>query len=245
MAKPRDPPLPPANGDRTDEDAVRATLAYRTLREFIVDGRMAPGTRIAEVEVAERLGMSRTPVRSALQHLRQEGFVMVSGEGRLRRTLVAPLTREDARELFDIVAALEGIAAREAASLGVAARRAIVAKMRRLTTDLRAISRSRAPDPNLRFQNDTEFHSCYMDVVAGTRLRALHDSIKPQAERYIRVYVSLLVGTSVGEHDAIVEALASGDPPEAQRTVEANWHNAAERLARVMDTAGEKGSWRA
>lgn len=223
-------------------DAIRSNHAYRTLRDLIAHGRLAPGTRVGENELGRRLGMSRTPVRSALQRLRQEGYILVEGEGRTSRTLVAPLTREDAHEVFDIVAALEGVAARMAASLAPAARRDIVTRMRRLNAELRAISKARVADPERRFQNDVEFHQCYVEV-AGRRLKALHDAVKPQAERYIRVYISLLVGTSTAEHDAIIEALASGEPERAQRATEANWRNAAERLARVIDTAGEKGSW--
>lgn len=223
-------------------DAARGLHAYRTLRDLIVHGRLAPGTRIAENELSRRLGMSRTPIRSALQRLRHEGYVIVEGEGRLGRAIVAPLTREDAREVFAVVAALEGVAARTAAALEPPARRSIIARMRKLNGELRVISKSRVPDPDRRFQNDVDFHQCYLDV-AGRRIRALHEAIKPQAERYIHVYVSRLVGTSVGEHEAIVEALASGEPEQAQRAAEANWRNAADRLARVIDTAGEKGSW--
>lgn len=223
-------------------DVVRATYAYNTLRNLIVHGRLAPGTRVGENELARRLGMSRTPIRSALQRLRQEGFVLADGDGRLSRALVAPLTREDARELFDLVAALEGVAARAAAARVPSERRTIVARMRKLNSELRAISKAQVPDPERRFQNDVEFHGCYL-AAAGPRIMALHNAVKPQAERYIRVYISRLVGTSVGEHDAIVDALANGEPAQAQRAVEANWHNAADRLARVIDTAGEKGSW--
>lgn len=186
--------------------------------------------------------MSRTPIRSALQRLQQEGYIVAVGSGRLRRTVVAPLTREDALELFEIVAALEGVAARTAATLEPAARDAVVARMRGLSAELRAISEGGAPDPAQRFENDIAFHRSYVEL-AGKRLRALHDAVKPQAERYIRAYVSLLVRTSTAEHEAIVDALASGDPDGAQRAVEANWRNAAGRLARVIEQLGEKGNW--
>lgn len=221
---------------------VRGTHAYRTLRELIVHGRLAPGTGISETTIARRLGMSRTPIRSALQRLTQEGYVNVVGVGRLSRASIAPLTREDAREVFALVAALEGVAAREAAALAAPVRAKLVARMRRLQADLRALSKSRSPDADRRFLNDTAFHYCYVEA-AGPRLKALHEAVKPQAERYIRVYIRLLVGTSVAEHDAIVAALAGGDAEAAQRAVEANWRNAAERLGRVIDLAGEKGNW--
>src|SRR4051812_11872011 len=81
--------------------------AYSVLRELIVDGRLSPGSRIIETEVAERLGYSRTPIRAALQRLQQEGYVRVSGPGQQARMCVTPLTEEDARELFGVVAEIE------------------------------------------------------------------------------------------------------------------------------------------
>ncbi|NNM33689.1 MAG: GntR family transcriptional regulator, partial [Gemmatimonadetes bacterium] len=61
--------------------ADRTTLAYERLRELIVRGRLAPGSRLIETEVAERLGLSRTPVRGAFQRLTQEGYVTDPGVG--------------------------------------------------------------------------------------------------------------------------------------------------------------------
>ncbi|CAN5826904.1 hypothetical protein BH23GEM3_BH23GEM3_20970 [soil metagenome] len=118
--------------------------------------------------------------------------------------------------------------------------------MTRINTELVAISRSTHPDANQRFENDTEFHRCYVEAGAGLRLKALYEAVKPQAERYIRLYITLLTGevrTSAGEHEAIIAAIASGNPDCAQRAVQTNWRNAAERLARVIDTTGERGSW--
>jgi DNA-binding GntR family transcriptional regulator len=99
---------PPHRGDRV-------TLAYRRLRELIVTGRLAPGSRIIETAVAARLGVSRTPVRAALQRLQQEGYVVVASPGQQSRMAVAPLTQEDAIELFGMVSAVEGLAANGAA----------------------------------------------------------------------------------------------------------------------------------
>ena len=81
---------------------------------------------------------------------------------------------------------------------------------------------------------------------AGRRVRSLHDTVKPQAERYERLYVSMLTSelhTSVAEHRAIVKAIRAGNAPAAQTAVETNWRNAAERLAAVVTATGERGSW--
>jgi DNA-binding GntR family transcriptional regulator len=80
----------------------------------------------------------------------------------------------------------------------------------------------------------------------GPRLIALHDAVKPQAERYIRMYISMLTGdirSSVDEHDAITDAIDAGRSDAAQHAVETNWRHAADRLAKVIETVGERGSW--
>src|SRR5881392_732559 len=94
----------------------RANRLYDSLRNLIVRGQLAPGARIVETEVAERFGVSRTPVRAAFQRLEREGYVVASATHQARMT-VAPLTREDVGELLEIVGELEGLAARGAARL--------------------------------------------------------------------------------------------------------------------------------
>lgn len=220
--------------------------AYDQLRELIVRGRLAPGSRVIESELAERLGVSRTPTRSALHRLQQEGYVMAPDRSRERRLVVAPLTQDDARELFQIVGALEGLAARNAAELPAAARTGLARRLRDINRELASASRGPRPDPLRIFDLDTAFHFAYVEESAGSRLLALHAATKPQAERYIRLYISSLVdeiATSVEEHSIIIRRIADGDALGAQQAVETNWRNAATRLARVIETLGERGSW--
>ena len=216
--------------------------AYDQLRELIVWGRLAPGTRVVESEIAERLGVSRTPARSALHRLQQEGYVT----GGDRRLVVAPLTQNDGRELFHIVGLLESMAAREAAERPAEDRAALAARMRELNAALDAEARQPRPDPMRIFDLDTALHRAYVEAGAGPRLVGLHDAIKPQAERYIRLYISALVdeiATSVVEHEEIVRAIESGDGEGARAATDTNWRNAAARLSSVIGAHGERGSW--
>ena len=219
---------------------------YQELRGLIVWGHLPPGARIAERAVAERLGLSRTPVRSALHRLQQEGFVSSVGRGQDQRLIVAPLTQDDGREIILIVGHLEGLAAHTAASLPDDHRKRIVARLREINRELAAESKRR--DFNRIFDLDQAFHRAYVEDVVGPRLLALHRAIKPQIERYTRLYISALVDelpTSVKEHEVIVRAIATGDAHGAQRAVETNWRNAAGRLSRVIAQLGERGSWHA
>jgi DNA-binding GntR family transcriptional regulator len=220
--------------------------AYDQIRELIVWGRLSPGSRIVESEIADRLGLSRTPTRSALHRLQQEGYVSVLTRGKERRLIVAPLTQDDARELFHIVGQLEGLAARSAAELPASQRAEVVARLRELNRELAQVARQPRPDPVRIFDLDTAFHRTYVENGAGPRLLALHDAIKPQAERYIRLYISSLVdeiATSVEEHDVIIRHIGEGDPVAARQAVDTNWSNAAVRLSKVIASLGERGSW--
>ena len=233
-----------------DADAQRdhVTRAYETLRLVIVNGQLSPGARISERVIADRLALSRTPVRSALHRLEQEGFVASQGRGRERKLIVAPLTVDDGREVMFIVGHLEGLAARSAALLPLARRREIVRSMREVNDTLADEARLDHGDSARYFDLDHAFHSRFVDGVVGPRLLTLHRAIKPQSDRYSRLYVSVLLdqlGTSVKEHEKIAMGIAKGDADAAQRAAETNWHNAAERLTRIIAKQGERGSWQA
>jgi DNA-binding GntR family transcriptional regulator len=226
--------------------SARPEQVYQKLRELIVRGQLAPGSRVVETDVAARLAVSRTPVRAALQRLQQEGFIVDSPALQQSRPTVAPLTKEDARELFNIGAEIEGLAARWAAALPAANRDALADELAVINDQFRRTSDARHPSHNRLWELDEKFHRRYVEAGAGPRLLGLHNAVKPQAERYERLYVSLLtreITTSVAEHGAIIRAIRSGNVDAAQATVELNWRNAAERLALVIDSVGERGKW--
>ncbi|NIU33230.1 MAG: GntR family transcriptional regulator [Gemmatimonadetes bacterium] len=224
----------------------RSTQAYRRLRKLIVSGRLAPGSRLMESDLAERLGVSRTPVRSALQRLEQEGYILSENSGQRWRPKVAPLTREDSAELFYIIGEVEGLAGWFAAALEGDEHGELVETLDSINQRLREASKRESQAAEVYYNLDHAFHRAYVDAGAGPRLRSLHDAIKPQAERYIRVYVSALtteIETSIAEHDNIVRAIEGRNSDLAQRMIEANWRGAAERLGRVIEWVGERGSW--
>lgn len=226
--------------------AARPELVYRKLRELIVRGQLAPGTRIVETDVAQRLGVSRTPVRGALQRLQQEGYILDSPALQQSRPTVAPLTREDARELFSIVAEIEGLAARFAAQRPAAEREKLANDLTSINEQFRKASDAKQQNHNRLWELDEKFHRRYVETGAGPRLLALHDAVKPQAERYERIYVSLLsrdLSPSVAEHVSIIKAIKTGNADVAQHCVQTNWRNAAERLGSVITNMGERGQW--
>ena len=96
------------------------------------------------------------------------------------------------------------------------------------------------------FELDLEFHRSFVEEVAGPRLLTLHRAIKPQSERYSRLYISVLLDeltSSVSEHQGIISAIHRGDPAAAQLATEMNWDNAARRLVHLIALNGERGIW--
>ena len=224
----------------------RPEQVYVRLRDLIVQGLLSPGSRIIETDIATRLGVSRTPVREALQRLQQEGFVNGTPGAQQSRLTVAPLTRADVNELLNVVGALEGFGAYEAAALDESRRRVLAAELREINDEFNRAGRKSPPEHSSLYDADDRFHRRIVEAAGGPRLLALHDSVKPQAERYIRMYISMLtsdIRASVAEHDAIIAAIEDGDADAAQVAVQTNWRHAAERIAKVIEVAGERGSW--
>ena len=240
-AKPRSPD----GGRRAAGATERGNRLYDSLRNLIVRGQLAPGARIVETEVAERFGVSRTPVRAAFQRLQREGYVTASATHQARMT-VAPLTREDVGELLEIVGELEGLAARGAARRNDADRERLAKDLANLNAEFRRAAAAKGAQAGKLYELDEKFHRRYVEAGSGPRLLSLHQAVKPQAERYIRMYIALLldtVATAGSEHDAIVDAIRSGNPTAAERAVQTNWRHASDRLLRAIDVMGEQGNW--
>ncbi len=95
---------------RIDQVSLRER-AYRALLHAIVRGELPPGARLRDQEIASQMGLSRTPVREALQRLEDEGLVQTAARS---QTVVAPVEARTAQEAFPVVAALHALAARSA-----------------------------------------------------------------------------------------------------------------------------------
>ncbi|HEU4460694.1 MAG TPA: GntR family transcriptional regulator [Methylibium sp.] len=95
-----------------------AATVVATLRQWIIDGRLPAGERVAELPIAESLGVSRTPVRLAFRSLAQEGLLTPAGK---RGYLVRRFSETDVRAAIEVRGALEGLAARDLAQRGLGA----------------------------------------------------------------------------------------------------------------------------
>jgi DNA-binding GntR family transcriptional regulator len=228
------------------EHGTSLLTAFREIRELIVHGSLSPGTWILEAELAERLNMSRTPVRGAIHWLQREGYILEHRNVKKSRMIVAPLTKEDANELYLIIGRLEGIAGRGVAALPAAQRKDIASQLQNLNERLELISKDRDGPPGEIFEIDRSFHRLVIKYGAGARMTTLHKAIEPQTERYWRLYASSIINhlhTSVAEHNDVIRGILAGNPDKVEAGLQANWLKGAERLGHVIDIFGERGSW--
>jgi DNA-binding GntR family transcriptional regulator len=239
---------PPVSGTKRDkaEHGTSLLTAFQVIRELIVHGKMSPGTWIVEADLAERLNMSRTPVRGAIHWLQREGYVLEQRQVSKSRMIVAPLTKKDANELYLIIGRIEGIAGRGAAQMAEPKRLALAKHLTAINENLLNIAYGRRGHAGDIFDLDQNFHQLIVKAAAGARLSTLHNAINPQTERYWRLYASSIIKdlpTSVKEHESIVEGIVAGDPNAVERRLQINWQKGAERLGHVIDIFGERGSW--
>lgn len=236
----------PARKLQKAEHGTSLLTAFREIRDMIVRGKMSPGTWILEADLAERLNMSRTPVRAAIHWLQREGYVIEHRNVSKSRMIVAPLTKEDANELYLIIGHVEGIAGRGVAHLPQEKRMELAAELTRLNQRLHTIADGRGGEPGEIFDLDRSFHDKVIAAGGGPRIRVLHEAIVPQTERYWRLYASCIITnlhTSVQEHERIIRGIVSGDAGEIEIGLQQNWLQGAERLGHVIDIFGERGSW--
>ena len=230
--------------------ATVSLAIYDEVRALIVCGRLLPGTRVTEADVAKELRVSRTPAREALRRLQQERLLVPTGasDGAKVRLAVAPMTAGEARELGTAAGALEGVVVRNVAACDAEERIALAAELARAQAAFRREATKRAPDWDRLFDLHHAFHGLLRARLAGPRLRLLLDGLRSHLDRYEFFYGRLQgAGFEVTfeEHDAIVAAIESGDADAAEQAVRANWFNGADRLATTVQRAGEAGFLRA
>lgn len=196
-------------------------LVSDELRRLVITGELPPGTRIVEDRLAARLGVSRNPVREALQALAAEGFVDILPR---RGAVVAQVTQEQAEDLFDVRAALEPLAAR------LAARRSDAAGHERLHD---VLARARAATDRGALDElaacNTEFHSLVVELSGNDYLALLVAPMAQRVQWVFRSSAAVRAPHSWTEHEELLRAVVSGDEDYAEAV--ARSHVAAARAS--------------
>jgi DNA-binding GntR family transcriptional regulator len=208
--------------------------AYRQLKEAIRKGELAPGTRVREVEIAERFGISRTPAREAIRRLESEGLISFAPR---HGAIISKLDHQETMELYDLREILEGAAA------GFAARHASMAEIEELE-ELIAAEPELADKPDQLADLNQLFHSALY--------RAAHNRFLERSLIGLRDSMALLGGTSLKvkgrfetahkEHLAIASAIAARNVEAAELAAKTHIRNAQRARLKLMRTSLVTGS---
>lgn len=211
-------------------DTVADRVTER-LREMIMSRELRAGSRINQSEVAERLGVSRTPIREAIQRLESVGLVRTVP---YKGAYVGQLDATDIREIFELRRLIEGFAVRLAVS------RLSKADLQELAEFLgTADARVEEGERDLYFEGDLRLHNLFMENCGNSRLGEALEPFANQVEAF-RYSAGQLPGDhwrqSHEEHKGILEAALQGDAVGASRRMEAHIGDSLERVLKLLDT---------
>ena len=204
-------------------------VVYETLREAIKTLALTPGERLMEIQLAEELGVSRTPVREAIRKLELERFVVMIPR---RGTYVANLSLKDINEVFEIRAALDALAA------GLAAERITEEELEQLERLLVEISDHIDQHDNVKIvATDEAFHDILYRASRNERLVGIIYNLREQFSRFRSVSINYpgRLQNTLEEHRQLVEAIALRDADLAQQKAREHIENAEQTLLLEMD----------
>lgn len=196
------------------------------LRQAILDGRFAPGQRLIERELVELTGVSRTSIREALRELAAEGLVTtIPNKG----TVVATLSAEDARQLYQVRSVLEGLAGK------LFVENATPAQRRALARQLAAIDRLAARDASILEAKDRFYDILFGgggNVALHQTAASLHARIR--ALRSLSLSLPGRARKSVAELHDIIEAIDTDDAEKAARACRRHVANAGAAVTQAL-----------
>lgn len=184
-----------------------------TIRESILRGTLKPGEKVAEPELAERFGISRTPIREAFRQLESEGYLTVIPR---KGAVVTSLSERDVEEFYTIKSILEGYAARVAA---VKLSEKDIERLESINDRLEKLARE--GDIKTFFRVHNEFHELFIRAAGNEKLAELIGQLMMKFNRLRMASLSLpgRMEISVKEHRKILEAFRKQDGEKADRLV--------------------------
>jgi DNA-binding GntR family transcriptional regulator len=209
-----------------DEPLEREVLSERVkdrILTWILEGELAPGSRIVETRVARQLGMSQAPVREALRGLATLGFVEMEP---YRGSRVRKPTKEEMTQAIEVRAELEALAGRLAAQ-----RRSdsCVEELEQLYAEmLEAADRGDAHDHAVK---NTEFHALIVDAAGNRTLKRVWSMLEPFSRTYVTATMpGIDLHWLADRHRAVIDAIAAGDAGAAAETLRVHAAEAADLL---------------
>lgn len=219
--------------DKKNQKASLTQQAYSKLKERIMTGKFSVGEHYLEPEIAEMLGISRTPAREALIRLSQEGLIDLKPR---RGVLVKPIFVHDLKEIYEVLTSLESTA------VWLAAKRRIAGKdMRRLKSAVDEMDEAlERDDLDAWAAADVKFHMLLVELGNNNRIRQLVKTYFDQAHR-VRMLTLKLRPKPVDsnkDHRAVVEMIEKDKAEEARRIHYEHREKAGVLLLSLLESYG-------
>lgn len=207
--------------------------AYAAIREAIVTGALRPGQRLVEVDLAQRLGISRAPVREALRLLESEGLVVAEPH---RGAHVARFSRKDLWEIYTLRAAVEGLAVR------LVATRPPVEVLRRLEDLVEQMKEAAACGERETLTDlDLEFHRTICQATEHRRLLEAWEGMSAQVRMFVTITSRYRLPPEqlVRYHEEVLEAIRRRDAHGAEALLTKHILEYGERIADFLEPPQE------
>lgn len=218
-----------------EREPSRTEQAVRSIRSLIFSGDLAAGTDHLENELADRLSMSRTPIREAARVLEAQGLLQVRPRKGVR---ILSLSAEDMNEIYVVLTELESLAAAL-----VARSRPEASQLSTLLQSVEAMEQSLAvQDRDAWAQADDRFHGELVRLAGNSRILAITSNFNDQVRRarMFTLYLRPLPVKSNEEHRALYEAILRGDESDARRIHWQHRENARRMLIGILEEVGMK-----
>ena len=204
------------------------TLAYSSIKEYILDGRLDENSRLTEEFLSTQLGISKSPIREALNRLETEGLIRIEPR---RGAYLRRLTPGEVANLYDLREALEAHVTRTARTTP-----ALLAELRQSLKRQRALLK--ANDRTHYIEEDIHFHAELAQATGNQHLCAVLENIQNQIWLSRRKAYDLSSSSAPDHHEAIVEALDAGDRARAEAAMRKHIQNVRGRLIEFLESRG-------
>ena len=194
-------------------------VVFKTLREAILKGELAPGERLMEIKLANQLGVSRTPIREAIRKLELEGLVLMVPR---RGAEVAKITEKDLKDVLEVRASLEELA------ITLACERITPERIWELENALKQFRRVlQSNDVTEIAQMDVAFHDVIFNATENPRLIQILNNLREQMYRYRLEYLKDFTTHAQldDEHTRIYQAIKAGDREWAKQLIHDHIYN--------------------
>ena len=222
---------------RIDEPKLLSEDIADSIKTAIIKGKFKPGEKISEGELAESMGISRTPLREAFRKLENEGFIQIIPR---KGAVVTGIDAEEAINLYEIKSTLEGLAARLAANK---MKDKDIGKLEKINDELKELIDKN--DLESFYRVHTRFHEGFVKLCGNKRLIQMISNLNDHFNRFGIISLTLpgQFENAIWQHTQIIEAFKSGDQNLVEEKVKTNVMTGGrvlvDHLTKAEDQEGE------